>query len=152
MKKEYTPKQVKELRKFVAIIGMEAVVLGAIIIGMMVMMHTAEVEYSYARRFSHLVLALPAMLMIIFGKDFADMTNAMNALPEYKKGKFMDAPLTRFHRSKAIIFPIVSTLVLGLLFMSLYKPSPKEEPVRIDKSEQITPDTSSSLKDFIEGD
>lgn len=143
--KQYQPDQVRELRKFVAIIGIECLIVGLLIIIALIVMSKADVLQSNIRRFSNFSLLVPAIVMMIFGKDFAAMTQGMNALLELKKGPFMYVPLTSIHLIKAIVFPTVSILIIGILFLTLYVPEKKPQSIKIDNSEQIVPDSSSSI-------
>lgn len=147
MTEQFTLDQVRELRKFTLLYGLEFLASALIVVGGLIYMSMTDVRPENIRRFSHICYTLPFIIMTIASRDYKRMAAGVAAIPESKKVPVMSVPLTSAHKWLLLVLPAVILPIIIFSFVKNNIPAPQSTPVEIDRSHLEVPDTTTSLVD-----
>lgn len=140
----------KEIKKFVILIGIEAlIIVFGLLVGIL-SMASNHVSQSNIYKFSQMNFVILAVFLGLIYRDISELTTVMKQNREIRLKSFMGQSLSPNRIAKLIVFPILSIVTLSVLYGNLNQPEKiqKRPTITIENREQISGTSSSVLERF----
>lgn len=140
----------KEIKKFVILIGIEALIIVFGLLAGILSMASNHVSQSNIYKFSQMNFVILAAFLGLIYRDISELTTIMKQNREIRLKPFMGQSLSPNRIAKLIVFPILSIVTLSVLYGNLNQPEKiqKRPTITIENREQISGTSSSVLERF----